>query len=60
MMYNLEVTDCAEKDLDKIISYIAESLHSPKAAKDFADEISLCYDRLEENPIYKKSAGMPN
>jgi len=49
-MYDLEVSDKAEDDLDKIISYIADNLASPQAAASFADEVYECYERLEENP----------
>ena len=54
-MYSLDITDHAEEDLAKIITYIAESLNAPKAASDFADKVYDCYDRLEENPyIYEE------
>ena len=50
MVYNLEVSDRAEAELDRILCYISENLAAPKAAADFADEVYACYDRLEENP----------
>ena len=54
-MYNLDVSDRAEEDLDRILSYISTNLAAPKAASDFADEVYACYDRLEENPfVYEK------
>lgn len=49
-MYNVDVSDSAEQDLDRIIAYIAEKLAAPKAATDFVDAVYDCYDRLEENP----------
>ena len=54
-MYNLDITDHAEDDLDKILSYISNVLNAPKAASDFADKVYDCYDRLEDNPyIYEE------
>ena len=49
-MYNVEISDRAENDLDNIIVYIAQNLAAPKAASDFADKIFDCYDNLERNP----------
>ena len=49
-MYKLDVSDPAEQDLSRIISYIAEKLAAPQAAADFADAVFDCYDRLENNP----------
>ena len=54
-MYNLDVTDKGERDLDKIIAYIVEDLDAPQAAASFVDEVYECYDRLEDNPyIYEE------
>ena len=54
-MYELDVSDPAEEDFDRIVAYIAEKLHAPKAASDFADEVFKCYDNLETNPyIYEE------
>ena len=49
-MYNVDVLDSAELDLDRIIAYISEKLAAPKAASDFADAVYDCYDNLETNP----------
>jgi len=49
-MYNLEISDSAEYDLDNIISYIMVNLSAPQSAASFADEVYECYDRLEGNP----------
>ena len=55
-MYNLEITERAEYDLDKIIKYISENLSAPQAAASFADKVYECYDRIETNPyIYEES-----
>ena len=54
-MYRVDVSDKADYDLDRILSYIAVDLASPQAAASFADEVYECYDRLEENPfIYEE------
>jgi len=53
-MYNVEISDRAEEDFDRIITYIAQNLSAPKAASDFADKVYDCYDQLENNPyIYR-------
>jgi len=49
-MYRVDVSDRADYELDKILTYIAEDLAAPEAAISFADEVYKCYDRLEENP----------
>lgn len=59
-MYNLEVSDRAEQDLDNIISYIKDKLFAPKAAVDFADAVYDCYDHLEENPYIYSLCNDPN
>ena len=54
-MYSVDASYRAEKDFDKIIEYISQSLSAPQAASDFADEVYSCYDRLEKNPyIYEE------
>jgi len=54
-MYRLDVSEHAENDLDKIISYIVEELAAPQAAASFTDEVYMCYERLESNPfIYEE------
>jgi plasmid stabilization system protein ParE len=50
-MFKLVVSDRAEKDFDKIITYIAEELDSPQAAGNFSDKVHECYLRLKENPF---------
>ena len=55
-MYNLDITEHAEYDLEKIIKYISENLSAPQAAYDFADLVYECYERIEQNPyIYEES-----
>ena len=49
-MYNVEVSDRAEEDFDRIITYIAQNLSAPKAASNFADKVYDCYGDLENNP----------
>jgi len=54
-MYRVEISDRADYELDRILSYISEDLSAPQAASSFIDEIYECYDRLEQNPyIYEK------
>ncbi len=50
-MYKLLVAELAHQDLDKIVSYIAIQLANPKAAGDFLDEVTTCYDFLKNNPM---------
>ena len=53
-MYRVDISDRADYELDRILSYIAEDLAAPQAAASFVDEVYECYDRLEENPyIYE-------
>jgi len=49
-MYNVEISNKADFELDNILSYIAEDLDAPQAASHFADEVYKCYDRLADNP----------
>jgi len=49
-MYRVQVSDHAERDLDKIISYIADNLAAPMSATVFANAVYDCYDNLENNP----------
>ena len=54
-MYELDISDRAEQDLDDIVSYIAGKLAAPQAAADFLDAVYDCYDHLENNPyLYEK------
>ena len=50
-MYKLLVTELAHQDLDKLVSYIAVQLANPKAAGDFLDEVTTCYNFLKNNPM---------
>lgn len=49
-MYELNISELANSDLDEIVSYIAEKLLNPKAASDFLNEVEKCYSYLETNP----------
>ncbi len=51
MAYDLIISENADGDVDRIIEYIAVRLCNPQAASSFADRLSACYDRLEENPF---------
>ena len=54
-MYKVDISDRANYELDRILSYIAKDLDAPQAASDFVDEVYKCYDRLENNPyIFEK------
>jgi len=54
-MYKLVVSELAHRDLDDIISYIAEELANPDAARDFIKEVIACYRNLKANPLmYEK------
>ena len=56
-MYELEITELAQSDLDSIVEYIAVQLANPIAAGDLLDEVEKCYSRLHSNPmIYAKSS----
>ena len=51
MAYKVRVSDSADRDLDEIITYIAEKLSNPQAAADFADTLDERYVVLEEHPL---------
>jgi len=51
MEYRVEVSESAERDLDTILTYIAEELASPKAASNFANELDAKYEMLENHPL---------
>ncbi len=51
MAYNLSVASAADRDLDKILTYIIEELKNPPAAVKLMDDIALRYDKLMENPF---------
>jgi len=53
-MYRVDISNRADYELGKILTYISEDLAAPGAAVSFVDEVYACYDRLEENPyIYE-------
>jgi len=53
-MYRVDISDRANYEPDKILTYISEDLAAPQAAVSFVDGVYACYDRLEENPyIYE-------
>jgi len=53
-MYRVDISNRADYELDKILTYISDDLAAPEAAVSFVDEVYECYDRLEENPyIYE-------
>ena len=49
-MYKIEITDCADQELNEILEYISVNLQNPSAASSFADEVADCYDALEKTP----------
>ena len=51
MAYKVKITESADRDLDEILTYIAESLANPKAATDFADTLNERYATLEHHPL---------
>lgn len=51
MAYKVRVSESAERDVDEILSYIADKLSNPKAAADFADALEEKYGELEEHPL---------
>lgn len=50
MTYRLIISDKAEELIDSSVGYIVNKLKNSDAAIHLLDEISLIYDRLEENP----------
>lgn len=59
MAYKLIITQRAEKDLDKIIGYIALELCNPDAAAHLADEIEKRYSMLESMPLMYPECSQP-
>jgi plasmid stabilization system protein ParE len=51
MAYRVKATESADRDLDEILTYIAETLANPKAAADFADALEERYAALENHPL---------
>ncbi len=50
MAYKIVVSEDAHRDLDDIVSYIAEELKNPQAASRFLDDVEQAYRRIVENP----------
>ena len=49
-MYDLRYLPIAQRDMEEIISYIADVLKAPKAALDLLDEFEHGFLRLKEFP----------
>ena len=49
-MYEVRVSEAADRDADEVLLYIAVELANPKAAGDFADSLDEKYTKLEEHP----------
>ena len=59
MMYEINISELAHHDLDRIVSYLAANLSSPIAAANFLEEIEKCYENLKHNPyMYAKCQNM--
>ena len=50
MAYSVVITDEAARDLDAILNYLVEQLHTPKAAVDLITEYNEILDNLERYP----------
>jgi addiction module RelE/StbE family toxin len=59
MEYKLDITDSAHKDLDDIVTYIAETLYALEAAAHFVEAVEKCYDNLKAHPFMYAVADMP-
>ena len=53
MVYSVVVTDAAACDLDSILNYLVEQLHTPKAAVDLMTEYNEILDNLERYPYMR-------
>lgn len=51
MAYKVQVSESADRDLDDILTYIADKLANSKAAIDFADALDEKYGELEDHPL---------
>ncbi|MDR1069279.1 MAG: type II toxin-antitoxin system RelE/ParE family toxin [Gracilibacteraceae bacterium] len=49
--YTVRLAQSAERDIDEILAYIAETLQNPKAAADLADELDARFETLESQPL---------
>lgn len=50
MGFKLTITEAANQDMDKILSYILNNLCNPKAAIDLANDIEAKYDEVCLHP----------
>ena len=50
MAYSVVITDEAARDLDAILNYLVEQLHTPKAAAGLMAEYNEILDNLERYP----------
>ena len=50
MDYKIVETSSAVKDMERIVTYIAQSLENPQAATAFLDAVEQCYRYLETTP----------
>ena len=60
MVYSVVVTDAAACDLDSILNYLVEQLHTPKAAVDLMTEYNEILDNLERYPYMLRNPGYPS
>jgi addiction module RelE/StbE family toxin len=51
MGYEVVISKSADRDLDEILTYMAEKLANPQAASAFADELDRHYDTLARQPL---------
>ena len=51
MGYKIRVTPLGAKDLEEIVTYMAQELDNADAAASFLDEVDVCYARMEEMPF---------
>lgn len=51
MTYSVLETAAAARDLDNIFNYIAMELNNLPAAKELADEVGQCYEKLSVAPF---------
>ncbi len=59
MGYKIVKTELAERDLDRIIGYIVETLENRPAAAALLDSIDKCYDDLERMPLMYEACRDP-
>jgi plasmid stabilization system protein ParE len=50
MAYKLVVSDDAHRDIDEIVTYIADELQNPQAASHFLDDVEQAYLHIVNNP----------